>query len=117
MINNERNVCNTGTNKYVVRWVLEHCIPSFLTSTVKNAFHQNLQQLRETAPVNGSILSPPYNENRDSTYSIGDGNTSASTYDSHTPLMQNAEYKGSGLKYMQDDGSDDDGLLMLQPER
>lgn len=86
---------------------------SFLPDLLnQNAFHQNLLQMRETARA--SILSLPNNGNRDSTYSR-DANTSAGTYDSSTPMMQHAQSKGSGLKYMQDDNSEyDEGLVMRQ---
>jgi len=71
----------------------------------QNAFHQNLQQMRETARA--SILSLPGNGNsqRSSTYT-----------DDAQPMLHSGVPKSSGLRnnYYNDDGSSeyDDGLVM-----
>lgn len=76
--------------------------------------------MREAARA--SILSLSDNANGDSMYSSGDARPStgrSGTSDSHAPLMQNAQTKGSGLRYdLRDDTSEyDEGLMMRQPER
>jgi len=81
----------------------------------QNAFHRNLLQMRETARA--SILSLPGNGNsvRSTMYSR-DGTFSD---DAHTPILQNAAPKASGLRhYLSDDGSAEyDEGLMLQSGR
>ncbi|TFK44656.1 hypothetical protein BDQ12DRAFT_673342 [Crucibulum laeve] len=76
----------------------------------QNAFHQNLQQMRETARA--SILSLPNNNGgsaRSTMYSRENSD------EMNTPILQNAAPKSSGLRhYMGDDGSSDydDGVVM-----
>ncbi|KAF7321353.1 Smr domain-containing protein [Mycena kentingensis (nom. inval.)] len=64
----------------------------------QNAFHQNLLQMRQVSiPGNG-------------------GNSARSTMYEDAPIMQHAATKSSGLRnYMNDDGSDYDDGMMMQP--
>lgn len=70
----------------------------------QNAFHQNLQQMRETARA--SILSLPRN---------GDSGRNTIYDDSNVPILHHPAPKSSGLRHdLADDGSFeyDDGLVM-----
>lgn len=98
---NGRNASSTGVNRSVFK---DEPSSYMLSKFVQNAFHQNLQQMRETARA--SILSLP-----------GNGNSARSTLydDANASTLQNAAPKSSGLRhYMADDASSeyDDGLLI-----
>jgi hypothetical protein len=95
-----RNVSNTGGNKYVTQKFSSRHLLTFIS---KNAFRQNIMQMRDTAT---SILSQPNHEASRS--SSRDG---ISSLDSHAPILQHAATKSSGLRHYTSEDGDDDSFI------